>query len=122
MIARILPREEWGKLDVTALPQIGPTLRPEDVQIAVVEDQDKIVATMAVLRVAHLESLWIAPEYRGNAGLGRRLLKTAIKAAKLWTDSWIWGASDTAHMDDVIGRVGGVPLPLNSFMIPIGGN
>ena len=122
MIARVLPESEWSKLAVTGFAQIGPTLRPEDVQIIVVEDGSKIVATMGVLRVTHFESLWIDPAYRGNAGLGRRLLKAGIQAARKWTDSWVWGASDTERMDKIIGRTGGKYLPITSYVIPIGGN
>ncbi len=121
MMARILPREEWSKLDVSGMPLIGPTLRNEDVQIIAVEDGSRLVATMAVIRVTHMESLWIDPEYRGNAGLVRMLLKQAVSAAKKWTDKWIWGASDTEHMNDIIKRVGGIQLPIQSFMIPVGG-
>lgn len=122
MIARILPREEWGRLSITGLPALQETLRPEDVQVIVVEDGDRIVASMGAFRVTHFESLWIAPEYRGNAGLGRRLLKAGIKAARKWTDKWVWGASDTPHMNDVILRLGGKRIPIETYMIPLGGN
>lgn len=121
MKARILPREEWPKLAVTGIHPMETTLRPEDVQMIVVEDGDRIVASMGTFRVTHFESLWIDPEYRGNAGLGRRLIRAGFSAAKKWTDKWVWGASDTPHMNDVIGRIGGVKLPIESFMIQIGG-
>lgn len=122
MKARVLPREEWGKLGVSGIPQIGLTLRPEDVQILVVEDGERVVATMGVFRVTHFESLWIDPEYRGNAGLGRRLIKAGIEAARKWTDRWVWGASDTDHMNDIISRIGGKPLPIQTHIIHMGGN
>lgn len=123
MIARVLDPSEWGKLaDTTKLPQIGPTMRPEDVKIIAVQDGDQIVATMAVLRVVHLESLWISPTYRGNASLGRQLIRKACELANRWTDKWVWGASDTPHMTDIIKRVGGIQIPVESFMIPVGRN
>jgi GNAT superfamily N-acetyltransferase len=122
MISRILPPDEWHRLSITQFEQIGPTMRPEDVQIVVVEDGERIVATMAVLRVTHFESLWIDPEYRGNAGLGRRLVKAAVQAAKTWTDKWVWGTSESGHMDDITRRLGGVQVPVQTFMIPLGGN
>lgn len=98
------------------------TLRPEDVQMVVIEDGGRIVATMGVFRVTHFEGLWIDPEYRGNAGLGRRLIKMGITAARKWADNWVWGASDTDHMADIIGRIGGKPLPIQSHLIDIGGH
>lgn len=122
MKARILPKEEWSRLSITGIAPIQETLRPEDVQVIVVEDGDRIVASMGAFRVTHFESLWIDPEYRGNAGLGRRLLKAGITAARKWTDKWVWGASDTPHMNDVILRLGGKRIPIETYMIPLGGN
>lgn len=122
MNARILPREEWSKLAVSGIAPMEETLRPEDVQMVVIEDGGRIVATMGVFRVTHFEGLWIDPEYRGNAGLGRRLIKMGITAARKWADNWVWGASDTDHMADIIGRIGGKPLPIQSHLIDIGGH
>lgn len=123
MKARILPPEEYAKLKaLTGLEQIATTLRPEDCQVIVVEDGERVVATMGVFRVTHFESLWIDPEYRGNAGLGRRLIKAGIEAARKWTDRWVWGASDTDHMNDIISRIGGKPLPIQTHIIHMGGN
>ena len=90
MNARILPPEEWDKLSVTGLLTIGQTVRPEDIQIVVVEDGERIVSTMAVLRVTHFESLWIDPEYadiaRGSVravviGAGRAIGSAARASA-----------------------------------------
>lgn len=120
MKARILPPEEYAKLKaLTGLEQIGTTLRPEDCQVIVVEDGERVVATMGVFRVTHFESLWIDPEYRGNAGLGRRLIKAGIEAARKWATDWAWGASGTEHMDDVLERLGGIKTSVTSYMVPI---
>jgi ribosomal protein S18 acetylase RimI-like enzyme len=120
--ARILPRSEWSKLAVSGIAPMEQTLRPEDVQMVVIEDEGRIVATMGVFRVTHFEGLWIDPEYRGNAGLGRRLIKMAITAARKWAGNWVWGASETSHMDDVLSRLGGACVPVKTYIIPIGGN
>ena len=122
MNARVLSPDEWGKLDATSIPQIGPTLKPENVRVIVVEDGEKIAGTMVVMRVVHFESLFLSPEYRGSPELVGRLWTEATRIAKDWTDTWVWAASDTDHMNDIIGRVGGVKLPVESFVIPIGGN
>ena len=119
MKARILPREEWSRLSITGIAPIQETLRPEDVQVIVVEDGDRIVASMGAFRVTHFESLWIAPEYRGNAGLGRRLLKAGITAATKWATDWVWAASGTNHMDDVLTRMGGAEMPVKTFVLQI---
>ncbi len=114
--------EEWSKLDVTQSLQIGPTLRPEDVQVVVVEDGDRIVSSMVVMRVVHLESLWIEEKHRGNPSVARKLMKKAIEAARVWSSTWVWGCSDTDRMDSIIKRVGGQRIPVDSYIIPLGGN
>jgi len=119
MTSRVLPREEWEKLEVSGFPAIGSTLRPEDSEVVVIEDGDRIVATLGTFRVTHFESLWIAPEYRGNAGLGRKLIKAAISSAKRWTDQWVWGCSGSEHTDDLFVRMGGKKMPVDTYIIPI---
>ena len=119
MIARILPPEEYGKLDVTGMVCIAPACRPEDVQIIVIEEDGQIVATMGTYRVTHFEGLWIDPKHRGNAGVARRLMKAGISAAKKWTDQWVWGASGTDHMDDIMKRMGGVKMPVETFVLSL---
>lgn len=119
MIARVLPREEWSRLAVTGFPLLGSTLRPEDSEVVVIEDEGRIVASMGTFRVTHFESLWIAPEYRGNAGLARRLMKAGVKSAKKWADEWVWGTSGTDHMNGILERVGGEKMPVDSFAVPL---
>lgn len=118
MIARILPPDEWSKLD-TGFPPIGTTLRPEDSQVIVIEDEGKIVASVGTFRVTHFESLWIHPEYRGNAGVARRLMKACVSAARKWTDQWVWGCSGTDHMNDILERMGGKKMPVDTFIVPL---
>lgn len=104
---------------MTGFPPIGTTLRPEDSQVIVVEEDGKIIASVGTFRVTHFESLWIAPEHRGNAGLGRRLMKECFSAAKKWTDKWVWGCSGTDHMNDILVRMGGRKMPVDTFIVPL---
>lgn len=120
--SRVLPQDEWFRLDVTQFAQIAPTLRPDDVQVIVVEDEGKIVSSMVAMRIVHLESLWIDPEYRGHPTLAKKLLRQALESVSKWAASWVWGCSDTDHMDDIIKRVGGQKLPVDSYKIPLRGN
>ena len=118
MEARILAPDEWVKLE-TGFEPLGTTLRPEDSQVIVIEEDGKIIASVGTFRVTHFESLWIHPDYRGNAGVARRLMKQAIIAAKKWTDQWVWGCSGTDHMNDVLIRMGGIKMPVDTFVIPL---
>ena len=121
MIGRVLSKDEWGRLDVTELPQIS-SVKPKEIDVVVVEHDGKIVASMEVLRVTHFESLWIDPEHRGNPALARQLLKTAITSSQQWEDRFAWGASATDHMSDILERVGGTKLPIESFILALGDN
>ena len=108
MIGRLLPREEWSRLPSQEL------LEP-DSQVYVVEHDGEIVACGKALRVTHLEGLWIAPEYRGNAGLGRRLIRGAKLLAARWP--WVWAGADTECMRNILKRLGGVRLKLDSYVL-----
>lgn len=107
MTGRLLPREEWRRLPSQEL------LEP-DSQVYVVEDAGRIVACLKALRVTHLEGLWIAPEYRGNPGLGLRLIRGAKTLAARWP--WVWAGADTDHMRDIVSRLGGTKLQMDSFV------
>lgn len=122
MNARILsPEESVTRLEFLGLPLIGPAMRPDDAQIVVVEDKGRIVATMAVIRVVHYENCWVDPEYRANAGAVRKLLRAAKDAARKWAPMWIWGASDTDHVEVLLKKLGGVKMDVKSFALPVEG-
>ena len=120
MRSRILPVEEWSRLDFNCFSQTGRTMHPENVQVAVVEDGERILATMGVLRVTHFEDLWKDPSVSVNAGMTRRLLKEGISAAKRWDAKWIWASTETDTGVRMISRIGGVAIPVRSFIIPLG--
>jgi hypothetical protein len=120
MIARVMDRKEWSKLE-GIVTNLSLAFHPDDIEVVVVEDGEKVVATMAVMRVVQFENLWIHPEYRGKHGLVTRLWTRAIQSARKWTN-WVWAASDTDHMSDIITRLGGKELPVKSYIIPIGGD
>lgn len=122
MITRILPPEEWPRLDFARFSQTGREMDLGDVQVVVVEDNGRIVAYMSVLRITHMEDLWFDPEYRGNAGVAKRMMKAGFTAAKKWADRWVWASTESEHMSDIVSRVGGVELPVKSYVIPLGGN
>lgn len=122
MNSRILPRSEWAKLDVKGSDSIGTTVPPAESHVVVVEEAGEILATVTVVRIVHFEDLWINPKYKGNPGMIRSLLNRAKSVAKLWTDKWVWGASETDQMTDYLKRFGGVQIGVQSFIIPIEGN
>jgi len=119
-MARVLPLAEYERLSVTGMPPFVPAVRPEDTEVIVVEEDGRIVASVGVLRIPHYEGWWIAPDYRGNAGVIRRLLKGAMQAALPWSSGWVWAAADTDHVRDLMRRLGGVELPVTSYALRLG--
>lgn len=116
MNARILPPKEW---DSAPGHTVARSLDPNDCRIVVVEEGGAVVATMAVLRVVHFESLWIDPAKRGSPTLVKRLLESAHDAAQEFSAPWIWAASAEPHTDDLLTRIGGVKMPVSSFILPV---
>lgn len=120
MTTRILPPEEWVRLAETDIPSILPYTRAEDVQIVVVEDKDRIVGAWAVLRVVHLEGVWIAPEYRKRGTVAARLLAATMKVARQWAGRWAMTAAETDDIRRLIEKhLGGVRVPGDIYVVPM---
>ena len=114
MRTRVLPKEEWGRLSETELPCLLEKVKPEDADVLVVEDGDRIVGCVAAVRVTHLEGLWIAPNYRGNAGLGRRLVRSAQGIVRRC--GWVVSGVASDCMRDVMERLGAVKLERDTYV------
>jgi len=120
MNARILPPEEWPRLNGTEAEVLWPHMNPAESRVLVVEnDEGQIVATWSLLRVVHAECLWCAPEYRGKFGVAKRLLRIMRETAAAWKVSAVFTGAASPHVEDLIRRFGGVPLPFKSFTLPI---
>ena len=120
MRARVLPVAEWDRLKATGQDHFWPWVSPESTTIVVVEEGDKIIATWTMMKVLHLEGLWAAPEYRGNAGMARRLLRCVGETAK-GMGEWIalTGAQDD-HVRDLLKRTGASKVEMDTFLFPVG--
>lgn len=78
-MTRILPREEYPRLVGTLSAQAWPSL-PEGARVIVVEEDGRIVGSVAMFQEWHVEGADIAPSHRGRVSVGRRLLR-AVRAA-----------------------------------------
>jgi hypothetical protein len=118
--ARILSTEEWPKVEHLDMPPIIPFVSPENIAIVAVEDDaGKVIACMSVLQVTHFEGAWVDPEHR-NAGVVRALLRLASALPLARGESWVFGGSDSEQMRDVLQRLGGVEVPMSTFILPVG--
>lgn len=124
MMARILRPEEWSKLESHGAPGTLPFVEPQNIAVVVVEgDSGEIMASVQALRVTHFEGLWIAPEHRGNAGVFRSLIRQAYAVPQARDERWAIGAAANGdgRMDVLCNRLGGKPLPMHLFAIPVAG-
>lgn len=119
MNSRILPPEEWPRLAGTEAEAVWPTLDPEHARVVVVEDEGEIVATWTVMRIVHVECLWVKPSHRGVFGVTKRLLRGMRDAASAWGARNVVTGSASAHVTDLIRRFGGMPMPCESFVLPV---
>ena len=118
MRTRVLPKEEWGKLNVTGLPEFWEKVRHDEIEVVVVEDGDRLVASIAVTRAVWLEGLWIDEQHRGNAGVARRLINGMLASARPWSDL-AFGVIAQDHVRDIAERSGGVKLPGSVYVFPL---
>ena len=119
MNSRILPPEEWHRLDGTEAEQLWPTLDPQNVRVVAVEDGDELVSCWVAMRVVHMECLWVKPSHRGLAGVARRLFAGLRQVAVEWDLRGVVTSSLSPVVTDLIRRFGGSPLPGEMFVLPI---
>lgn len=120
MTTRSLQPSEWHRLS-TDYAAVLPHVQPSDVEIVVVEDGDRIVASWAVMRIVHLEGLWIDPDYRGRVSVARRLYRATMAAVQRWTTGWAMTGADTDTVRAMLATVGAVHVPMDVYVMPIKG-
>jgi len=119
MKARILDPDEWGKLSVTGFPAIIPLVNPPDTEVIVVEDGERIVASMAVMRLTHFEAAFVDPEYKANPGVIRALLAACFESSNRFPEEWAMALADDPRVSSLLAKMGGVKMdPLDIFIVP----
>lgn len=121
MTTRILPAEEWHKLDGTEAAAARESLDPSRTSIVVVEDGDQIVGCHVLMWVLHAECLWIHPDHRGKSSVGRRLWAAVQHAAASVGVPSLWTAACDARVRKLLAHVGATKLPGQHFVIPVKG-
>jgi len=119
MTTRLLPPEEWHKLQGYYLGSVLEHFDPMSVAILVVEDGSRIVAHWAMLSMLHVEGLWVDPKAKSRASVllwrGMQRLVQAQKASSVITGC----LSDEVR--NMLQRKGAVELP-SQFALPMGVN
>lgn len=123
-ISRVLPPEEWPRLDGTGtdLAAYTSALDPETCRIVVVEDEGRIVASMVLIRQVLAEALWIDPAYRHRPGVGSKLLKGFYAVSQALGARSALSACMTDTMSGILRKLGATSVPALMFIIPLRGD
>lgn len=121
MRTRVLPQDEWYRLEHTTVGALWETL-PPTAQAIVVEDEGTIVGCWLVLPVIHVECLWIAEAHRGRTSVARRLWSAMRAVARNVFDAHqVWTASVDDTVRTLVQHAGGTQVPGDHWVLPIGG-
>lgn len=119
MRSRILPPEEWHRLNGTEAEEAWPVFDPRNTIVLVVEENGEIVSTWTAMRVVHMECLWVRPSHRGLVSVARRLFMGLREIAATWGARSVWTASLSPDVTNLIKRFGGEPVPGAHFVLPL---
>jgi hypothetical protein len=119
MTSRMLPPDEWPRLAGTEAETLWPHLDPANAQVLVVEHEGQIVGTWTVMRMVHVECVWVHPAYRGTFGVVKRLLRGMRAAARTWGARTVLTGAMTDQVRGLITSLHGVRLPGEHYVIPV---
>lgn len=120
MTTRILPPDEWSKVGHTGMAQFLSFATPRDTQIVVIEDGEQIVGCWAVVRITHLEGVWIDPAYRKRVSVVRSLLQATVAVAQQF-GSWAMTGAQTPDVRRLITKhLKGEHIDMDTYVVPLG--
>jgi len=120
MTSRILPPEEWPRLQGTEAEAVWSTLDPDTARVLVVERDDAIIGCWVLVPILHAECLWIAPAERGHGSVARRLLRLMRDTARALGFRGVATSACSDQVRHLLARIQAVPLPGTHHVIPIG--
>jgi hypothetical protein len=117
---RVLPVEEWATLKDNDLATTVAYLNPENTQVVVVEDNGEIVGCWAVLRLVHVEGLWIAPSHRKRASVVRSLFVAMCDAVRRFNTTTVMTGVMTDDVRRLLRHVNAQKVEVEQYVFNIG--
>ena len=114
MISRVLPVEEWERLDGTLLASVWRSLKPDHAEVIVVEQDGRIVACVALVSMLHAECC----EITGGPGVARALWKGLRTRGRAAGGQAGWAAAVEEPMRRLLTRHG-APIPGDHFLLRV---
>ena len=119
MTTRVLPVEEWPRLAGTELETIWPIVDPRLAHMLVVEDGPEVVGCWALLTLAHVEGLWIAPAHRHRGRVFARLIAGMRALARAEGFRAVGTAADTDTVRALLVKAGAHRVPGESYVLQV---
>lgn len=117
MTRRILPPEEWDRLNGTELEAVWPHLDPARSVVLVIEEADQIIGCWSFFWQLHAEGVYIAPEYRKQGHVARLLIRGMREVADEQHARTLATSALSEDVAQFAQRLGAVPLPGTHFVI-----
>ncbi len=111
MTTRILPPDEWGRLQETGMAACAATLHPAVDEVIVIEEDGAIVGTWSFKIVPHVEGLWIADDHRGKSSVARKLFLAMRAHARSRGAEVVMTGAASNDVKELLAHVGAEPLP-----------
>lgn len=118
MTTRILPPHEWPVLANTELGSMLEQMAPTAATVFVAEDGEAIVGAWALITIAHVEGLWIAPEHRKRGRVLLRLWTRLLELAAARGISTVWTGTMTPDVTHMLEARGALRLP-EMYALPL---
>lgn len=106
MTHRILPRNEWPRLEGTLLWPAAKFFDPDSI-VMVVEQDGEIVGCAAYYLQWHLDGVWMKPS-ASKIAVGRRLWQMVRSVAQLAGIQSVWAMAMSPRSDKLVQSLGPV--------------
>lgn len=117
---RILPFEEWQKLEGTEAEPLIDEMDPNEVFVLVVEKNNKVVGSWLLVLKWHAECVWIHPDERRNPVVAGRLIQGMKQMARrVNAQNLVTSAMNPEVKDLIVKHLQGVELPGKMFVFPV---
>jgi hypothetical protein len=117
---RILPVDDWPRLDGTELETVYPFLDRLRAHVIVVEEGNAIVGCWAVFPLVHCEGVWIAPAHRGKSAVARHLLKAMRSTARAMGAQAVNTAAVSDEVRAILAGLGATPIGGDHYVLGLG--
>lgn len=116
---RVLPREEWDRLQGTEAEGVGAMTAPGQAEVIVVERDGEIVACWVLVRIYHVECAWVAPAHRASPPVLKRLVSGMKRLARTKRVTRVISTAMTPEVEQLLIKLHGEEVPGRHFAIPV---